>query len=81
VLLCDFNLSDETETGTFYQLFFVILSLTSLIALGGGASDLMESEQFFFISDCIKTEKHYRITNILLRTNFCQFSANIALSN
>jgi len=79
VLLHDFNLSDKTETGTLHQLFFVILSLTSLIGLR--LSDLMESGQCPLISHFIKIETHHFITNILLRTNFCQFSANIALSN
>ena len=79
MLLHDLNLSDETETGMVHQLFFVILSLTSLIGLK--LSDLMESEQCPLISHLIKIEKHYIITSILLRTNFCQFSANIALSN
>jgi len=79
VLLHDFNLSDKTETGTVYQLFFVILSLTSLIGLR--LADLMESKQCPLINHFIKIEKQsYFITNILL-TNFCQFSANIAVSN
>jgi len=74
VLLRDFNLSDETETGTVRQLFFVILSLTSLIGLG--LSDLMESEQFPLIIDFINTEKHYSYNKHFVKNKllpvFCQ---------
>lgn len=65
--------------GQFLSLLFVILKLTSLVGLR--LSDVMELEQCPLISHFIKIEKHYFITSILLRTNFCQFSAHIDLSN